>query len=89
MAKKNWTDIFNYFLGHEASSYVDLSKKFGVPIGTIKYKASKEKWQEQRKTLWNNANKKLEEELITKIVELKKQQADFGKMLQGKADHME
>ena len=85
MAKKNWTDIFNYFLGHEASSYVDLSKKFGVPIGTIKYKASKEKWQEQRKTLWNNANKKLEEELITKIVELKKQQADFGKMLQGKA----
>lgn len=85
MAKKNWTEIFTYFLGHEASSYVDLSKKFGVPVGTIKYQAAKEHWQEKRKEIWKNANKKLAEDMTIQIAELKKQQAEFGKMLQGKA----
>ena len=85
MANKNWTEIFHYFLGHENASYADLAKKFSVPVGTIKYQAAKENWQEKRKELWDNAHKKLEEEMTIKIVELKKQQADFGRMLQAKA----
>ncbi len=85
MAHKNWIEIYNFFLGNENASYTDLAKKFSVPLGSIKYRAAKERWHDKRKQLMATAIKKIEEETTVKIVELKRQQAEFGKMLQGKA----
>jgi len=85
MAHKNWIEIYNFFLGNENASYSDLAKKFHVPLGSIKYRAAKEHWHKKREQIMATAIKQIEEETTVKIAELKRQQADFGRMLQGKA----
>lgn len=85
MAHRNWTEVYNYFISNEGTSYADLSVKFQIPLGTIKDKAAREHWQQKREQIITNAIKRLEEGTIQRIAESKKQQVQFGKFLQAKA----
>ena len=68
MANVNWIKIKNEYISTDISQR-KLAEKYGISFNTLKAKANKEKWNDEKKKQYHNITTKVQQKTVKKIVE--------------------
>ena len=68
MANVNWIKIKNEYISTDISQR-KLAEKYGISFKTLKAKANKEKWNDEKKKQYHNITTKVQQKTVKKIVE--------------------
>lgn len=68
MANVNWIKIKNEYISTDISQR-KLAEKYGISFNTLKAKANKEKWNDEKKKQYHNITTKVQQKTVEKIVE--------------------
>src|SRR5258708_14057554 len=81
----NWEEIFYYFISSETISMRDCVKKFRVNYGSLRQKATDEKWMVEKKKAQEARRHMVEIQINKSIAEINKKHVAIGNRLQEEA----